>query len=112
MNREQKRNFVKKATKKGMDKKLAKTFAESVGSIHSDPQDIEEGTKVKINIDLVKSRKNYANMSEKYKEFVESSTDQVFTAHIERRNLISFVEEPKWLFWSGDLLVQKSAEEM
>ncbi len=108
MNREQKRNFVKKATKKGMDKKLAKTFAESVGSIHSDSQDIEEGMKVKINLDLVKSRKNYANMSEKYKEFVESSADQVFTAHIERRNLISFVEEPKWLFWSGDLVIQNN----
>lgn len=108
MNREQKRNFVKRAAKKGMDKKLAKTFAESIGSFHSDPQDIEEGAKVKINLDLIKSRKNYENMSEKYKEFVESSADQVFTAHVEKRNLVSFVEEPKWLFWSGDLLVQKT----
>ena len=42
-------------------------------------------------------------MADAYKEFVDASEDVVFTAHVERENMISLVEEPKWLFWSGDL---------
>ena len=42
-------------------------------------------------------------MADAYKEFVDASEGVVFTAHVERENMISLVEEPKWLFWSGDL---------
>ena len=105
MNREQKRDFIRKASKNGMGKKAAKVFADSIGSVHSEPQDIQDGDKVIINVDLVKGRKNYESMSTKYKDFVESVGDTVFTARQERKNLISLEESPQWLFWSGDLII-------
>ena len=48
MNREQKRDFIRKASKNGMGKKAAKVFADSIGSVHSEPQDIQDGDKVII----------------------------------------------------------------
>lgn len=105
MNREQKRALEKKARKNGMNKELAKTFAEiASGTGNNSPrQDISEGDKIQLNIELIKSRKNYDRMNPKYKEFVESSEGQIFTAHVERAHMISLAEEPAWLFWSGDL---------
>ena len=88
-----------------MGKKLAGAFADSIGSVYSEPQDIQDGDRVIINIDLVKGRKNYESMSTKYKNFVESAGDTVFTARQERQNLISLEESPQWLFWSGDLII-------
>ena len=41
----------------------------------------------------------------KYKDFIESAGDTVFTARQERKNLISLEESPQWLFWSGDLII-------
>ncbi len=107
INREQKRAFVKKAQKKGVDKDIAKTYAEIFGSgagTPTPPQDIVEGEKVKLDIGKIKARRNYERMTAKYKEFIDNNIDTVFTAHIERKTLVSFVEEPKWLFWSGDLI--------
>lgn len=49
-------------------------------------------------------------MAEAYKSFVEDNESVVFTAHVEKPNMISFLEEPRWLFWSGDLdIVEESA---
>lgn len=108
MNRDQKRKLVKKAQKDGMKKELAKTYAEIVSGTgeHTKPQSFLEGDKVTLNIEAVKARKNYERMSPKYKEFVEASEGVVFTVRIERTgsNIVSLAEEPKWLFWSGDLL--------
>lgn len=70
----------------------------------SPPQEIDEGGKVRLNTELIKARKNYQRMAESYKKFVEQNDDTVFTAHVERENMISMVEEPRWLFWSGDLI--------
>lgn len=70
----------------------------------SPPQEIAEGDKVRLNIELVKTRKNYSRMAEGYKKFVEQNDGTVFTAHVERENMISMAEEPRWLFWSGDLI--------
>lgn len=111
MNRSQRRALVKKAKKDGMKKDLAKAYAEianGTGS-HTDPQEFSEGDMVQLDVDAIKARKNYDVMSEAYKEFVESSVGKAFTAHIERKHLISLKEEPKWLFWSGDLI--KATEE-
>ena len=107
MNREQKRAFVKKAQKKGVDKNAAKAYAEIIsngGGTPNPPQEIIEGEKIKLDLDKIKNRRNYAQMSEKYKEFVNANSDTIFTAHVERPSLISLAEEPKWLFWSGDLI--------
>lgn len=106
MNREQKRALEKKARNNGMNKELAKTFAEiASGTGNNSPrQDISEGDKIQLNVELIKSRKNYDRMNPKYKELVESSEGKIFTAHVERTHMISLVEEPAWLFWSGDLI--------
>ena len=106
MNREQRRALTKRAQKDGMSKELAKTYAEIASGTgeHTKPQDFEEGDNIRLNIEAIKARKNYERMSPMYKEFVEAAGDTVFTAHVERANMISLAEEPKWLFWSGDLV--------
>lgn len=78
--------------------------AKKVLKEHSDPQEIYDGDKVKMNIELVKGRRSYPEMNEKYKEFVDNNGEKVFTARVEGKNMVSFVEEPRWLFWSGDLI--------
>lgn len=114
MNRKQKRTLVKQARVDGMSKELAKTYAEIASGTgeHTEPQAFEEGDKIRLNIEAIKARKNYERMSPMYKEFVEAAGDTVFTAHVERANMISLVEEPKWLFWSGDLIKAANVEEV
>ena len=107
MNRQQRRDLEKKIKKRGITSKDAKSYVEIINDMGSEtsspPKDFNEGDKVTINLEMVKARKNYDKMSKLYKEFVESNKETVFTAHIERENLISFAENPVWLFWSGDL---------
>lgn len=113
MNREQKRAFVKKAKKKGVSADAAKAYAEIIsnGAGKTSPkQDIVEDEKVKLNVENLKARQNYARMSDPYKEFIDANVDTVFTAHVERPTLISLKEEPKWLFWCGDLIKVRSDE--
>lgn len=115
MNREQKRAFVKRAQKKGVDKNAAKAYAEIISGgagTPNLPQEITEGEKIKLDIEKIKARRNYERMSAMYKEFVDANPDTVFTAHVEKPNLVSLAEEPKWLFWSGDLIkVEQEADE-
>lgn len=113
MNRKQRRDFLKKAQKKGVNKDIAEVYAEIFSNgagTPTPPQDIAEGEKVKLNLESIKARKNYERMTEGYKEFVNVNADTIFTAHVERPTLISFSEEPKWLFWSGDLIKAKDGE--
>ena len=106
LNRAQRRSLAKKAQRDGMSKELAKTYAEIASGTgeHTKPQAFEDGDKIRLNVEAIKARKNYERMSPLYKEFVEAAGDTIFTAHIERANMISLAEEPKWLFWSGDLV--------
>ena len=107
MNRAQKRRLVQKVRKQGVAKETAQAYAEIIGNgagEHTPPQDIQEGQKVRLNIEAIKARKNYKIMTEAYKTFVDASAEAIFTAHVERPTLISLAEEPKWLFWSGDLI--------
>lgn len=106
MNREQRRALAKRAQKHGMSKELAKTYAEIAGGTgeHTKPQAFDEGDKVRLDVEAIKARKNYERMSPMYKEFVNCAGDTIYTAHIEHKNLISLAEEPRWLFWSGDLI--------
>lgn len=107
MNREQKRAFVKKAKKKGFATNEAKAYAEIISGGAGEPspkQDIKEDERVKLNIENLKARQNYEKMSTAYKEFVDANADTIFTAHVEKPTLISLKEEPKWLFWCGDLI--------
>lgn len=113
MNREQKRKFVKNQKKRGVKESEAKAYAEIIShgsGQNTPPNSIAEGDKVKLNIDAITARQNYNIMSGLYKEFVTANKDEVFTAHVERENLISFIEEPRWIFWSGDLVLIEHAD--
>lgn len=113
MNREQRRNLEKRARKRGSSKEDAKKYVDIMNradairangtGTYTPAKEISEGCKVKMNTEAIKKRKNYVNMVDDYKAFVDSKADTIFTAHVERPNMISFLEEPRWLFWSGDL---------
>ena len=113
MNRKQRRTLEKKVKKSGVSDKDAKAYVDIVNNLDAirtggageptQPKKFEEGDKVVINLQRVRARKNYDRMLDAYKEFVNSSEGVVFTVHIEKGNLISFIENPRWLFWSGDL---------
>ena len=117
MNREDRRTLTRAAKKRGLTESQAKAFVEVAnradvirreGVGETSPEiKFNEGDKVYINIPLVKSRKNYELMSELYKKFVDESEGVPYTAHIEKEKLVSFVEDPRWLFWSGDLIGEK-----
>lgn len=121
MNRDQRRALEKALRKKGMSQSDAKAYVQVVNNAdairiegvgeNTPPKHIEEGEKIRLNIDRIKARKNYARMAQGYRDFVEVSGGTVFTAHVERENMISLAEEPAWLFWSGDLLKDGEADE-
>lgn len=113
MNREERRAMSRRLKRRGVKNAAelvdaydkANKIRENVGEGKPSPaQTIAEGELVRLNVGLIKSRKNYENMVDGYKEFVNNNENTVFTAHIERENIISLKENPKWLFWSGDLL--------
>lgn len=113
MNREQKREFVKKAHKKGMSKNQAEKFikiADTAGNTYTPEQKVCTGDKVTLNVEALKSKKNYGIMNPSYKEFVEQSEGVVYTAVQEGNKLIHLEECPKWLFWCGDLNVIEHAK--
>lgn len=110
MNRKARRDFVKKACKKGISKNTAEAYIairEAGLDKLSLPKQFNEGDKVKLDVEKITSRKDYERLNPKYKEFVESNRNTVFTAHLERDTLVSFVEQPEWLFWSGSLIKVK-----
>lgn len=112
MNREQRRNFVKKAHKRGMSKSQAEKLlkiADTEGNTYTASQEVNTGDKVKLKVDVLKSKKNYDIMNPMYKEFVEKSEGVVYTAVRESKVLLHLEEEPRWLFWCGDLEVAEAA---
>lgn len=120
MNRQERRSLEKRVRKNGATANDAKAYVQTLSNADairtlgagapSPPKKFEEGDKVLLNIERIKARQNYDKMAESYKEFVNASSGKVFTVHVERGNMISLAEEPKWLFWSGDLDAVSSAE--
>lgn len=114
MNRDQKKTLERAYRKFGKSKSEAKKLSQQMYDIDklrlngvgdkTPPQKFQEDDKFLLDIKLIKSRKNYERMSDAYKEFVADNDGKILTAHVERGGLISAKEEPKWLFWSGDLI--------
>lgn len=67
---------------------------------------IVSGDKVTIDVTKIKALKDYEGMNDEYKKFIESSEGVIFTAKVEKGNFVSLEENPKWLFWAGNLNVQ------
>lgn len=106
-NHKQRRRYKQIVKKRKLNTRISDAYSsllEGGGGDGTPPQKFEEGDKASINIEAVKARKNYSNLAPSYQKFVEESEGKTFTVHIERPNMISFVEESKWLFWSGDLI--------
>ena len=114
MNRVEKRALNKQFRKRGASKEKAGEYVEFINNADliraggvgmvSPPNQINEGDSVVLNIERIKSRKNYDKMNPDYQSFVEENKGKVFTAHPEKENIISLYEDDnKWLFWSGDL---------
>lgn len=110
MNREQRRAFKKKNGKTAREyatDKLNKLSQEIETHLH-------DGDKVRLDVDRIMGRGDYTHTTEEYKSFVESSRDKVFTVRLYRKRkdgfsaVIELVEEPKWLFWYGDLIRVKN----
>lgn len=106
MNRDQKRKFVKEASKHGVDKKVAKAYAE-VGDLKlkSDGGNnvFNKGDKVRIDTHRIRSQKDYESKSDKYKEFINSSDGVVYEIDNQSGALCSLTGY-SWLFFWGDLI--------
>ena len=78
---------------------------------------LEEGTKVKLNWELIKRHPDWKIQRKDYKEWVEAHKDEVFTVEwdenrkknntSDKKFLVCLKEdetEPKWLFYSSTLI--------
>lgn len=110
MNREQRRKFAKFA---GLDQDSAALIAEvfEKRKKYMDELALKEGDLVAVDVDKIEGREDYPSFNEKYKEFVHSSRGKRFTVVKEEKfadkPLVSFEEDendPKLLFWEGDLI--------
>ncbi|WP_206459318.1 hypothetical protein [Anaerovorax sp. IOR16] len=113
MNRQERRKYIRELRKFGISGKqiedilFLKEASENVC--------LQEGQKVKLNLEKIKSNVNYENMSDKYKKFIELHKDDIFTVEYDKNHMnnpvvVCFKEDttdPKWLFWDGDLEVIK-----
>lgn len=108
MNREQRREFAKRAKARGISDEHINAYIAWVNSGGNNIYEIKEGDKVLLNVRKIISGVNYSRMVPAYKKFIEESEGVVFTAHIERGCLVSLMENPKWLFWIGDLVKYKT----
>ena len=109
MNRRQKRNFLKIAKSKGVDTQIAELYLR-LKDKGVEFNDISDGDKVKLNIQVIQSHSDYNKLSEKYKRFVVENENTIFTVQLDSRggnlnNVVSLKEDSTgWLFWTGDLI--------
>lgn len=112
MNRAQRRSAEKRLRRKGYSKGSARGMIELFrGHNYVPPADFSEDDKVMLDVEQIRKSKDFADMQQSYKDFVNENEGRVFTAHIESPVLVSLKEDPKWWFYSGDLLPAESAGE-
>ena len=112
MNREDKRKFIKQFKEKGYSKKEIDQMV-MLKEMMDNKKNLQKGQKVKLNLERIMSHPDYHNHTEKYRSWVESHIDVIFTveydkAHTDKPTLVCLKEDdskPKWLFWEGDLEV-------
>ena len=119
MNREQKRAKAKELRKKY---NLTTAQAKHVVEYNYGKNTITEGTKVKLNVPVIKANPSWFRLNPKYKQFVEDNKDTIFTVEYDRdangnvvgnQALVCLKEDttkPKWKFYFRDLLIQTDLE--
>lgn len=68
---------------------------------------LEEGERVKLDVDYIESKNGFSRLNEAYKEFVHGARDRVFTVHLEgsgNKSLISLLEDQRWLFQRTEVI--------
>ena len=115
MNRAQKRALVKRLKKRGMSEETAKKLIEQEESGKLVLPDIRlaDGDKVRLNLKTITQRSAYPEMNPVYRDFVESNADTVFTVRFDNPDsVVAYLEEePKWRFYTGDLIRIEEDEE-
>lgn len=114
MNREQKRAYAKRLKSNGLNDRQI-DFAIKTKEMEENAVILPEGTKVKLNLKNMQSHPDYSRLTEKYRNWVESNADKIFSVkydpkHLKNPSLVSLEEDatdPKWLFWTGDLIEVK-----
>ena len=75
---------------------------------------LEEGDRVLLNVEKIRSHPDWNDYDPAYREFVESNEGVVFTVEYDENkrdkpNVVQLREDTsrqKWLFWDGSLLVE------
>lgn len=110
MNREEKRALVRKLKAKGYSKVDIDRMV-MVKEMMNSSKNLQEGQKVRLNIERLRADVNWSGMNPRYKEWVEAHAGEVFTVkyHPEYSPSRVCLEEcdavEDWLFWDGDLEV-------
>ena len=109
INREEKRDYTKKLRKQGRSDEEIKKFIEIKERIHSKGS-LNEGDKVKLDIEKIKSHPDWGKMQKSYKQFVEGNNNVIFTVKYDDKypnhSIVCLNEDatdPQWLWWEGDL---------
>lgn len=106
-NRGQKRDFIRRMERKGIKRDVVQLYfrVKDAQERSVNAEKIQEGTKVRIDVDHIKGAKEYSKLNKDYREFVESSRGKIFTAHIERKFVSLNENDNQWLFWPGNLII-------
>lgn len=96
---------------KNNKKNLRQLAADKLNALSDDVENwLHDGDKVRLNVKQITERSDYAKTQAEYRDFVESSEGRIFTARLYRKRpdgfsaVIELAEEPKWMFWHGDLI--------
>lgn len=111
MNREKRRKLTKELKSKGFSMDKIKTYLNFANK--DSKVIIQNGAKVKLDIDKIKAHPDYVKLTDKYKNWVANNSNKAFTVKYEEKygdspNLVSLEEdEIGWLFHISDLIVVK-----
>ena len=114
MNREQRRKYERQLRRKGVSNEDVELFFKMLAS--SD-ETVNDGDKVRINVERIRKHPDYEKMNPKYKQFLADNEDKIFTATKTKkgfnRSFVEFEEDstdPRWL-WCMDDLIKVEGEE-
>ena len=70
---------------------------------------LENGDRVRFNLDRIRNRQDYKNLTVRFKLFVFDNMDRVFTVRLTRiKGIVELMEAPQWLFQETDLIKVES----
>ena len=107
MGRKERRSFVQSARKKGISAYAADLYWKMKNGAVAE---LHEGDQVRLNVQAIQRHPDYNKLTESYRKFVETHTDDIFTVVYDRRYqdnpaVVCLKEDSaNHLFWTGDLI--------